>query len=65
MTAPGVREASVRAEPVEAMTASGVREASVRAEPFDFAQDKPVEALRAHFDRLSANGYGCIATACS
>ena len=73
MTAPGVREASVRAEPfdfaqdkpVEAMTAPGVREASVRAEPFDFAQDKPVEALRAHFDRLSANGYGCIATACS
>jgi len=39
------------------MTASGVREESVRAEP--------VEALREHFDRLSANGYGLVATTSS
>ena len=35
------------------MTAPGVHEESVRAEP--------VEALRGHFDRLSANGYGRVA----
>jgi hypothetical protein len=30
--------------------------------PFDGAQDRPVGALRGHVDRLSANGYGRIAT---
>jgi hypothetical protein len=39
------------------MIASGVHEESVRAEP--------VEALRGHFDRLSANGYERVATASS
>ncbi|NMG30677.1 hypothetical protein [Aromatoleum evansii] len=31
---------------------------TVRAEPFDFAQDRPVEALSMPFDKLRANG--CI-----
>jgi len=51
------------------MTSPGVHEESVRAERFDCVQDRPVEALRGHFDRpvlstvegLSANGYGRVA----
>jgi hypothetical protein len=33
-----------------------VRRNAVRAPLFDEARDRPVEALRGHFDKLSANG---------
>ena len=34
----------------------GVRRNAVRAPLFDKARDRPVETLRGHFDKLSANG---------
>ena len=61
---PGVCRKTVQAAPEALQTVRAVPEnvwivpETVRAEPWDFAQDRPVEASRGHFDKLSANGVG-------